>query len=270
MIIAAETHSMVETQEKKLVTIASGKGGVGKTWLAITLSHALAALDNRIMLFDGDLGLANVDIQLGLTPRRDLGSVLSGSHKISEALTRYEAEGADKTGFDVLVGKSGSGALSMIAKERLIGLRQGLIQAASQYDFIILDMAAGVDSSVSTLANHQGMNLVVVTAEPTSLTDAYAYIKLRRMRDPQADIRIVVNQAVDRNEGNATFETLQKACASFLKFKPRLAGIIPMDANVRKSIRHQSSILNRFPQSPAALAVNNLAKNLIATARREV
>lgn len=269
MTLAAEQHPVAQTLEKRLVTIASGKGGVGKTWLAITLAHALAALENKVMLFDGDLGLANVDIQLGLTPDHDLGAVLSGSLKISEALTRFNAEGARKIGFDVLVGKSGSGALSMIAKERLIGLRQGLVQAAKDYDHIILDLAAGVDSSVATLAHHQGVNLVVVTAEPTSLTDAYAYIKLRRMRDPQADIRIVVNQAADRNEGNATFETLQKACASFLKFKPRLAGIIPLDPNVRKSIRHQTSILNLHPQSPAAVAVGNLAKNLIATARRE-
>lgn len=257
-----------QAAEKRLITIASGKGGVGKTWLSITLSHALAQLGRKVMLFDGDLGLANVDIQLGLTPERDLGDVISGRLSVRDAVTRYQDEGARKVGFDVLVGKSGSGSLSMIARERLVALREGLIQAAADYDHIVLDLAAGVDLSVATLSSHAGPNLVVVTPEPTSLTDAYAFIKLRRMRDPNADIRILVNQANDKRDGDTTYETLKKACGSFLKFTPALAGIIKRDVHVGQSIRSQSPLLSRFPQTDAAQNVEMLAKSLIASARR--
>ncbi|MFZ5608724.1 MAG: MinD/ParA family protein [Pseudomonadota bacterium] len=254
--------------EKRLVTIASGKGGVGKTWLAITLAHALARAGRRVLLFDGDLGLANIDIQLGLTPEHDLGDVISGRLTLKEALTNFSAGGAQKSDFDILAGKSGSGALSMLARERLASLRQSLVAAAQDYDHVVLDLAAGVDVAVTTLASHAGPNLVVVTPEPTSLTDAYAFIKLRRMRDPDANLHIVVNQASDKREGETTYETLKNACANFLKFTPPLAGIVKRDAKVSDAIRHQAPLLARHPQTEASQAVEALAKALIAAAKR--
>ncbi|GAB4142937.1 MAG: MinD/ParA family protein [Sphingomonadales bacterium] len=255
--------------ERRLITIASGKGGVGKTWLAITLAHALARQGRKVLLFDGDLGLANVDIQLGLMPNRDLGDVIAGRCGLTEAVTRYDDEAPRPAGFDVVAGKSGSGALGSLARERLGALRHHLIEAAIAYDHVILDLAAGIDSAVTTLAHHGGATLVVLTAEPTSLTDAYAFIKLRRMRDAAADIRIIVNQAADKSEGEATYETIRKACASFLKFTPALGGIIYRDGKVSDAIRHQSSILSRHPQASAAGQVEALAKSLVAEAKRQ-
>src|ERR1700679_2054890 len=114
---------------KNMIAIASGKGGVGKTWFAITLCHALAKRKKKVLLFDGDLGLANVDIQLGLTPDRDLGAVIEGSSSLGNAVVKYK-EG----GFDILAGRSGSGSLAMLPSQKLFDLRNDLITLARNYD----------------------------------------------------------------------------------------------------------------------------------------
>src|SRR3984957_3759160 len=127
----------------RFIAIASGKGGVGKTWLAITLSHALARAGLRVLLFDADLGLANVDVQLGLLPEIDLGSVLSGRATVAEAITRH-----DLTGLDVLAGRSGSGSLSSLSLEALELLLARVRQQTHEYDTVVLDLGAGIDRVV--------------------------------------------------------------------------------------------------------------------------
>jgi len=157
----------------RMVAIASGKGGVGKTWFAITLAHALARSGRRVLLFDGDLGLANVDIQLGLTPARDLASVVAGRASIAEAALRHP-EG----GFDILAGRSGSGALSALDPATLEQVLAALRQEATRRDVVLLDLGAGLDRATRRMAAAADRLLVMATEEPTSLTDAYAVLKL--------------------------------------------------------------------------------------------
>ncbi|GAK33072.1 site-determining protein [Iodidimonas nitroreducens] len=252
--------------EKKLITIASGKGGVGKTWLSTTLAHMLARMGRRVLLFDGDLGLANVDIQLGLTPQRDIGDVISGKYSIKDAITRYDEEDFGAGCFDVLAGKSGSGALGSLTRETLVALRSGLIEAAADYDHVILDLAAGIDPSVTTLSRHKGRIFTVMSPDPTSLTDAYAFIKLTVQRMPEADIRIVVNQAGNRREGERTYEAIRKVCQTFLKTNPPLAAVVRQDSKVRDAIRHQVPLLVRHPQSEAAEGIGDIIRLLTAPA----
>jgi flagellar biosynthesis protein FlhG len=247
--------------EKRLITIGSGKGGVGKTWLSVSLAHALARKGRRVLLFDGDLGLANVDIHLGINPPHDLGDVIAGRLAIAQAVSAYQDTSLANTSFDVLAGQSGSGALGNLGRDALIALRHALIQAASGYDHVLLDLGAGIDQPVAILASHAGRCLVVVTPEPTALTDAYAFIKVRRMRDPNAMIDIVINQAETSKEGEQTFQTLAKACASFLSFRPNLLGIIRRDMKVSDAIRTQTPLLIRHPNCQAAQDIA-----LIATA----
>lgn len=248
--------------DSKLITIASGKGGVGKTWLATTLSQALARRDKTIALFDGDLGMANIDIQIGLMPDADIGSVISGDRSLAEVITRYDEPGG-KTGFDVLAGKSGSGALGAVARDKLRDLRAGLVDLARHYDHVILDMAAGIDPAVTTLSRHGGRIFVVMTADPTSLTDAYAFIKVTHMRNPNANMAIIVNNVPSQKEGQRVYEAIKRACEGFLKISPPLATIIKSDTKIQDAIKNQVPLFSRHPQSDAAETVMKLADTII-------
>ena len=240
-----------------MIAVASGKGGVGKTWFSITLCHALAKAGKKALLFDGDFGLANVDIQLGLTPDRDLGSVVEGSFSLAAAVTRY-AEG----GFDILAGRSGSGSLAVMASQKLSDLRNDLIALARNYDTVVVDLGAGVEKVVRQMAGPAAFTFVVLTDEPTSLTDAYAFIKLSRAASPTANMRVVVNMATNIAEGQRTYETIRKACEGFLNYTPTLAGIIRRDTKVRDAIRAQTPLLTRSPICDAAKDVEAIVTQL--------
>jgi flagellar biosynthesis protein FlhG len=245
---------------QKLVAIASGKGGVGKTWLAVTLCHALARQGRRVLLFDGDLGLANVDIQLGLMPERDLQGVLAGKTTLSGAILPYRPDHA--AGFDLIVGQAGSGSLAGLQPERLDALADRVLALDADYDHVVIDLGAGVESSVRLLARPAATCLVVTTDEPTSLTDAYAFIKLTHRDHPDTRFMIVVNMAASAQAGERTYRTLAKACQSFLALTPPLAGVIRRDEHVPEAIRHQAPLLTRHPNSPAAIDVAHLADQL--------
>ncbi len=241
-----------------IFAIASGKGGVGKTWLSITLAHAMTRAGRKSLLFDGDLGLANLDIQLGLMPKYDLGAVIAGRMTLGQSVTAY-AEG----GFDVVAGRSGSGSLANLASSRVQMLCDDLVALAGSYDTVILDLGAGVDRTVRQLSHSAATCLVLATDEPTSLTDAYAFIKTIHAERPGRDIRIIINVANSTKEGEKTYRTLLKACEGFLKMSPPLLGIVRRDAKVREAIRSQKSLLTRYPNSEAALDVEAIARRLI-------
>lgn len=243
---------------RNMIAVASGKGGVGKTWFSITLAQALSAFRQKTLLFDGDLGLANVDIQLGLMVKYDLGSVISGSLTLNQVVSH-----CDKGHFDVIAGRSGSAGLASMPIGRLQILGEDLSFLASNYDKIILDMGAGVEKPVRILSGMAEKIIVVCTDEPTSLTDAYAFIKIMTLQYPGSDIRIVVNQANSVREGQRTYDTLLKACQNFLKITPPLLGIVRRDTRVRDSIRNQAPLISRYPTSEAAEDVIAIARKLV-------
>jgi flagellar biosynthesis protein FlhG len=242
----------------RIIAVASGKGGVGKTWLSITLAHALARSAQRVLLFDGDLGLANVDVQLGLMPSCDLGAVVTERVTLAEAVFRHEG------GFDILPGQSGSGSLALLEPRILDHMLAALRAAASGYDVVVLDLGAGIDRGVRRMSVFADTLLVVATDEPTSLTDAYAVLKLYAgdAGGGRPDARVVVNQATSRPAGQRTFDALAHASRKFLGHTPKLAGIIRRDERVREAIRQQTLLLVRHPSAPAAVDVEALAAAL--------
>jgi len=245
-------------QKPKVIAVASGKGGVGKTWFSITLTHWFAKQGRSTLLFDSDLGLANVDIQLGLTPDVDLGTALSNNQSIEKAKMRYE-EG----NFDIIAGRSGSGALAAIPASRMASMREELKEMSDQYDNTIIDLGAGVERSIRSMAKDADTIIVISNDEPTSLTDAYTFIKVTLAEEPGRDIRIVINAAHSKQEGEKTYQTLLKACRGFLKHEPPLLGIIRRDRRVPESIRAQTPILKRHPNSDAADDVEMIARALL-------
>jgi flagellar biosynthesis protein FlhG len=241
----------------RIVAIASGKGGVGTTWLAIGLSQALARQGRRVLLFDGDLRLANVDVQLGLGPGPDLASVLSGRCPIQRAVRQVEG------GVDVLPGRSGSGQLGRIDAALLERLLAELSVLAGRYDLTLLDLPAGIDHLVRRLLLAASIRLIITTDEPTALTDAYALIKVSQKDGSAAALELVINLAESQEAGRETHAGLQRVCAHFLQLRPPLAGVLRRDPRVAEAIRHQTPFLLRHPGSPTASDVEALARHLL-------
>ncbi len=241
-----------------MLAIASGKGGVGKTWLSITLAHLIARSGRRVLLFDGDIGLANVDVQLGLSVEQDLARYFAGKATLEQCVTPYESGG-----FDVLAGRSGSGALGSLPTEKLRQFGRDMATLSRHYDMVLLDLGAGVDVHARFICSLANRVLMVMTDEPTSLTDAYAFIKLARRDVPNLEVMVAVNQVANKKEGEKTFAALQSACKNFLKFDPTLAGIIRKDNKVREAIRQQDSIINRAPGTTAATDAAALSVKLM-------
>lgn len=245
----APNNNNVETQAMpdNIIAIASGKGGVGKTWFAITLSHIFARSGRRVLLFDGDIGLANVDVQLGLTPKKDLSAVFTGQTQMPDAITRFE-----DGNFDILAGRSGSTSLAALPIDRLQAIGQNLKEIASRYDFVIIDLGAGIDQHVQYLASLASRCVVLINDEPTSLTDAYAFIKICETRSGMPKVSVVVNSAASQKEGDKTYEALNRACTNFLNISPPCLGVIRRDNKIKEAIRAQSSLISKSPQTTAA------------------
>jgi flagellar biosynthesis protein FlhG len=261
----AQPQSLSEDAIPNVIAVASGKGGVGKTWLSISLAQAMARLGLRVLLFDGDLGLANIDVQLGIQPSMDLGTALERQMPLSRAVIAYPTGG-----FDLIAGRSGSGSLASMPINRLQSLAAGLRTVSEGYDRVIVDLGAGIERPVRYLAGRAGYCLVVTTDEPTALTDAYALIKMVTLDaagghggSTGVPIGVAVNMAASREIGQRTHETLNKACDRFLKRQVPLLGVIRRDPKVRDSISHQVPLLVRHPGAPAAADVEALAQRLI-------
>ncbi len=268
MKIERDTKTGGADSVPNLIAIASGKGGVGKTWFSVTLAHALANEGKKVLLFDGDLGLANVDVQLGLMPKRDLNDVIRGRLSLDKVTQHYE-EG----NFDIVAGRSGQASLSSLPSQRLSALREQITDICSQYDVVLIDLGAGVDRTVRMLSASATQTLLITTDEPTSLTDAYAFIKLGNAAGLSKNVSVVVNQSSSVSEGEKTYKTLLKACENFLRLAPPLAGIIRLDPRVKDTIRHQTPLLIRSPNSEAAEDVEKIARyvgKIITQAKRKL
>ncbi len=254
----APKTAMPIRKSDNIIAVASGKGGVGKTWFSITLSHALAQAGQRVLLFDGDLGLANVDVQLGVMPRRDLSDVIRGKLGIDKVIQHYE-EG----GFDLVAGRSGQASLSALPSQRLVLLRDQLSEISERYDAVILDLGAGVDRTVRFLSASSGQTILVTGDEPTALTDAYSFIKMGARAGVNNKISVVINQAENAGDAEKSYNILLKTCENFLRVKPPMLGFVRRDTNVKKSIRRQTPILNHAPDSDAAMDVSKIARAVI-------
>jgi flagellar biosynthesis protein FlhG len=249
----------------KVVAVTSGKGGVGKTFVSANLAAALAKRGLRVLVLDADLGLANLDVVLNLYPKVTLHDVFTGKAKLEDAIIRAPG------GFSVLLAGSGMVEYSRLTPEvrddflRIMG---GLVP---HYDIVLLDTGAGISDVVLFAVSLASEVIVVATPEPTSLTDAYATIKVLVGQQKRQTIRMVINQTARLGDGRAITVQLQQVLDRFVTTEPgrpiKLVhmGDIPADAAVRQAIMRRQLLIQSTPGSPAAMAVTQLAQKIEET-----
>ncbi len=253
---AAQTagiRAAVQPGPVQVIAVSGGKGGVGKTCVSVNLAAALAAQHKRVLLLDGDLGLANVDVQLGLTPRFTLEHVLDGRCTLEEAVVQTPA------GFQLIPAASGVARLASLSTAEHLGLVQAFSHLTLGLDVLIVDTAAGIADGVRQLCQAAQHVLVVVNDEPASLTDAYALVKVLHRSHGLRHFHILANRSVGVGSGEQLFRKLERVAGRFLDVVLEYAGEIPDDTFVRSAVRMQRCVVGAYPSSPAARAFTRLA-----------
>lgn len=244
------------------ISFLSGKGGVGKTNLITNLAVAAAALGGRVLLVDGDVGLSNVDVLLGIVPERDVGDVLDGRCRIDEAIM------SGPSGLSVLASPSGRADLAAARVSELSGLIGPILADAWSFDLILVDAGSGIGAPVRALTACCDRALLVTTPEPTSLTDAYATLKVLRRDAPTLPLSLVINQVERSGEGHSVALRLQRAARRFLGTQLELEHEVPQDAHITRAVAAQVPWVTRYPNAPASRAIVKLAGRLLARASR--
>ena len=254
---ASSLRRMNQSKLIKVIAVTGGKGGVGKTNVTLNTAISLAQQGKRVMVLDADLGLANVDVLLGLRVEKNLSHVLSGECTLDEVLV----EGP--YGIKIAPASSGSQSMTELTATEHAGLIRAFSELQSQIDVLIVDTAAGISDMVLSFSKASQDIIMVVCDEPTSLTDAYALIKILNKEHGIFRFKIVANMVRSIREGDELFSKLSKVTDRFLDVALELVAVIPFDENVRKSVRKQKAIVEAFPTSPAAVAIKRLAKRAI-------
>jgi flagellar biosynthesis protein FlhG len=246
------------TAPAKVITITSGKGGVGKTHTTVNLGLALSKMGKRVLLLDGDLGLANINILLGFKAAKTLHQVIDGSAALKEVIVH------DPSGLDIIPAASGIPELTSLSEAERLGLVDAFDDLADSYDFVLVDTAAGIGDNVIYFNVAAESILVVIGPEPTSITDAYALIKVLATRSGRREFDVVVNRTQAGSDGRTTFQQLAQATDRFLNVSLKYLGSIANDESVTQAVVQQRPFLQLFPSSKASLDINKLAKRVAA------
>lgn len=245
----------------RAIAVASGKGGVGKTSLSVNLAICLAKMGCRVTLFDADLGMANVEVMLGLAPPYSLYDVLYGDKTMEEIIVQ------GPWGINIISGGSGFLEMANLDQHRRQRLIRMLNQFSSRDDFVLIDTGAGINKNVLGFVAAAGEVIIVVTPEPTSLTDAYALIKVLSNFKVHSEVHMVVNRSADRQEARRTLDRLQITTGRFLNIRINSLGWLQEDKLVSQAIKSQEPFILSSPNSLASRSVTGIAEFLTNTAR---
>lgn len=251
---AAGLRRMVNPGPVQVIAVTGGKGGVGKTNVSVNLAVAMAGMGKKVMLLDADLGLANIDIVLGLHTDKDLSHVLSGECNLSDVVVEGPA------GIRVVPGASGVQHMAELSEAEHAGLIRAFSDVGSDLDVLIVDTAAGISDTVISFSRAAQELIVVVCDEPASITDAYAMIKLLNREYGVDRFRVLSNMTRSAQEGRDLYNKMCKVTDRYLDVMLSYMGSIPYDENVRKAVKAQKPVLQAFPRSRVAQIFKNLAK----------
>lgn len=240
-----------------VLSVTSGKGGVGKTNISVNLAVSLAQQGKRVVLIDADLGLANVDVVLGMTPPKNL------FHLFHDGATLQDILFPTPYGFSILPASSGMSEMLELSTGQKLELLEAVDFLEDKLDYLLVDTGAGINDNVLYFNLAAQERLVVLTPEPTSLTDAYALIKVLKLNHGVEHFKILVNMAADAKSAKEMFSRLYQACDHFLSgVSLDFAGFIPRDPQVRKAVVQQKPYCIVNPESPASLAVQQVARTV--------
>lgn len=251
---ASGLRQMVKPRPIRVIAVTGGKGGVGKTNVSINLAVALADMGKRVMILDADLGLANIDIALGLHPEYDLSHVLRGERNLSEVVLEGPA------GVRVVPASSGIQKMAELSTAEHAGLINAFSEISNDIDVLVVDTAAGISDTVVSFSRASQELIVVVCDEPASITDAYALIKLLNREYGVNRFRILSNMVRSTQEGRDLYNKLYRVTERYLDVMLNYMGCIPYDESLRKAVKGQKAVVQAFPRSPASQAFKNLAK----------
>ena len=243
----------------RLIAFSSGKGGVGKTFLSLNVAAALAMSGRSVLLFDGDLGLANVHVLLGMQPELDLSDALAGRCTIAQTLLDGPA------GVKILPGASGNRGMAELTISEMTRVIQAIDGLTPAPDYMVIDTGAGIGTQVTTLARLADSIVVVVRDEPASLADAYGLIKVMHQDFGSRNIDVVVNDATDVTRGEAVYHRLAEVATRFLGLPLTLAGVVPHENAALVATRRRETLLTAAPHSAAAMAIRQIAARLEST-----
>ncbi|MDY6321445.1 MAG: MinD/ParA family protein [Succinivibrio sp.] len=248
---------MTQNRKVKVITVTGGKGGVGKSSVSLNLAVALCQLGRKVMLFDADLGLANIDVMLGLKVRKNLSDVLSGECSLDDIIQTGPA------GLRIVPASSGLRKMVELSVEQHAGLIRAFSELKEEIDILIVDTAAGISDMVLSFCRAAQDVIMVVCNEPTSIADAYAEMKVLSNDYGVKKFKIIGNQMHSLDEGKLMFQKLLMVTDRFLNVSLELVACIPVDVNLRKAIRQRSCAVEVFPSSPASRIFKVLAARVL-------
>lgn len=250
---------MSDNKQKKVkvITVTGGKGGVGKSSVSLNLAVSLCQLGKKVMIFDADLGLANIDVMLGLKVKQNLGNVLNGECELKDIIQ------TGPYGLRIVPASSGLKEMADLSVEKHVGLIRAFSSLDEDIDFLIVDTAAGISDMVLSFCRAAQDVLMVVCNEPTSVADAYAQMKVLAKDYEVNKFKIIANQVHTLAEGKTMFAKLVAVTDRFLDVTLELVACIPADVNMKKAIKKRSCVCDVFPQSPASKAFKALANRAL-------
>ncbi|VAW56678.1 Flagellar synthesis regulator FleN [hydrothermal vent metagenome] len=248
---------MASKQPVQVITVSSGKGGVGKTNVSVNLSLALVAAGKDVLLLDADLGLANVDLLLGLRAEYNLSHVISGERTLQEVVVK------GPEGLHIIPAASGMQMMSELSTAQHAGVISAFSDLKMPLDVLVVDTAAGISDGVVSFVRASNEVIVVVCNEPTSLTDAYALIKVMSEDHNIHKFNILASTVRDPREGAQLFKKLTRVTDYYLDVTLNFMGEVPYDEYLVKAVKKQQAVMQSYPQSPSAMAFRKLAKTVM-------